>query len=753
MGLRTYTKTIMGHEVKVKAPKATASSIFSELHKLEIIGQHRRELTGVRGQTEGIFAECSQVTWHMCGEPEPLLDPDGFKAECDALFEGLPLLDYSQSPMVDIAKALKDCKAIFDKHVPEEDNRRSPEEETERVQKQETAQAERDRTGAQKAIKDEEEKAKLLTEYPNLERQESSTKTRHALASANIKKHLKKLFPGHDFSVKSSSYSMGSSIRVCWTDGPSHDEVDSFADQFQYNGAMDQTDYVPTRSTGGVFRGLFGSVGYVFCERTIREERYTAAAEDFKKYTEDRQSPWRRELFKEVEETSYYVAPTVPTVQDSGAACTIKDNLEKSLDRHYKASLDPTKNVRVRRNEERGGIEVVFAGKPKSEVLQGLKNMGFRWSRLNRLWWAKETAERWSYAVSLIEPEDGPEETTTTPAGTSQVTVNCDESGKVTGQVTVCHSTKYGAMAQRLDKEIEDKQRPMTQNPTPKRNYQYQSRLHDAENLERLQKLLYALDAAYIAGTVPEALKSVTTKAALSSLVHKGTTGEGGYYQCIPSEKYSYNTPAALAAQKLIEAPETEEDKVKAEARELERLENELKLMKLPGYFPTPAHIVDKMIDLAGIEGGDNILEPSAGTGAILEGLRKAGTSKQGVKDYETEYKISAYEIRPSLVDICKRKRLPVVCADFLEIINYGNYYFDVILMNPPFDKGIDIKHINHALKFLMDGGTLVAICANGSRQRAAFMDRAEHWEDLPEGTFKEMGTGVNSALMVLRKE
>ena len=52
-----------------------------------------------------------------------------------------------------------------------------------------------------------------------------------------------------------------------------------------------------------------------------------------------------------------------------------------------------------------------------------------------------------------------------------------------------------------------------------------------------------------------------------------------------------------------------------------------------------------------------------------------------------------------------------------------------------------------HGLK---PGGKLVALCANGPRQREAFMNEAEHWEDLPAGSFREQGTNVNVALMVL---
>ena len=41
--------------------------------------------------------------------------------------------------------------------------------------------------------------------------------------------------------------------------------------------------------------------------------------------------------------------------------------------------------------------------------------------------------------------------------------------------------------------------------------------------------------------------------------------------------------------------------------------------------------------------------------------------------------------------------------------------------MNPPFDHGADIRHIDHARRKLNPGGRLVAICAAGPRQRERF--------------------------------
>ena len=94
---------------------------------------------------------------------------------------------------------------------------------------------------------------------------------------------------------------------------------------------------------------------------------------------------------------------------------------------------------------------------------------------------------------------------------------------------------------------------------------------------------------------------------------------------------------------------------------------------------------------------------------------------------------------------------LQVTCADFLSVTD-GLGLFPRIIMNPPFENGADIKHIMHAQKFLKPGGKLVALCANGPRQQAALKDMADHWEPLPAGSFKEQGTGVNVAMLVLSR-
>ena len=52
-------------------------------------------------------------------------------------------------------------------------------------------------------------------------------------------------------------------------------------------------------------------------------------------------------------------------------------------------------------NTEKNGIEIRFDSKPSSDVLATLKELGFRWSKPQKMWWAKNTDERMEFARSL----------------------------------------------------------------------------------------------------------------------------------------------------------------------------------------------------------------------------------------------------------------------------------------------------------------------------------------------------------------
>ena len=167
-----------------------------------------------------------------------------------------------------------------------------------------------------------------------------------------------------------------------------------------------------------------------------------------------------------------------------------------------------------------------------------------------------------------------------------------------------------------------------------------------------------------------------------------------------------------------------------------------VQVVSAPQLFPTPARLAARMVELADIEPGMRVLEPSAGTGRILDQLPEG-------------CEVVAVEINASLGGRLDATRRAVVIGDFLQCTPetlWGS--FDRILMNPPFANADDIKHIRHALDFLKPGGKLVAICANGPRQNAQLRPLVEQhggeWEDLPPDTFADSGTAVNTALFTL---
>lgn len=176
-----------------------------------------------------------------------------------------------------------------------------------------------------------------------------------------------------------------------------------------------------------------------------------------------------------------------------------------------------------------------------------------------------------------------------------------------------------------------------------------------------------------------------------------------------------------------------------------------------PQLFPTPPDLARRMVQEAGMMAGRRILEPSAGTGNLIRAILNDATGADCCKVVAVEINGQLAQGLRTMRDktaYANETRLQIHARDFLECDEELLGQFDFALMNPPFKDGSDIKHIEHARRFLKPGGRLVAICANGPRQRAALMPIVEEtggtWEDLPAGTFKEAGTNVNTALVVI---
>ena len=158
--------------------------------------------------------------------------------------------------------------------------------------------------------------------------------------------------------------------------------------------------------------------------------------------------------------------------------------------------------------------------------------------------------------------------------------------------------------------------------------------------------------------------------------------------------------------------------------------------------FQTPAALAERLVSLLGNIRGLSVLEPSAGLGRLADELHRAGAGE-----------IQAVEVNGQCSEMLRsRSWLKVKTADFLETSPAGLGLFDVVAMNPPFRRGTDIKHIRHALQFLMPQGVLAGLCYGGEKQKAALQPLSSHWEEIGRGAFRESGTETSTFLFTIYK-
>lgn len=175
---------------------------------------------------------------------------------------------------------------------------------------------------------------------------------------------------------------------------------------------------------------------------------------------------------------------------------------------------------------------------------------------------------------------------------------------------------------------------------------------------------------------------------------------------------------------------------------------------KLFQAFYTPEALAKELVEMACIEEGNIVLEPSAGDGRIVKAILEDGKAEV----------ITAVELNPEAY--AKLKTLNAVGKSKLNVFTYNEDFlkiglkrddFDRIVMNPPFAKSQDLAHIERAFTLLKSGGILVAVMA----PKDARMTRLRTLQnqstsfaitDVEEGTFKESGTNVRTQILKLVK-
>lgn len=161
-------------------------------------------------------------------------------------------------------------------------------------------------------------------------------------------------------------------------------------------------------------------------------------------------------------------------------------------------------------------------------------------------------------------------------------------------------------------------------------------------------------------------------------------------------------------------------------------------------FFRTPKNVVFRMLELAQIKPGQILMEPEAGDGAILE-------------EFPKENPYIAVELMEENCKTLREKGYLVTQGDFLE----SNFMADIIVMNPPFTRQQDVKHIFHAWECLNKGGTLVSIVSESPffRENKLSQDFRKWLKDnratdyqLDSGAFKESGTMIKTRIVRVEK-
>jgi hypothetical protein len=107
--------------------------------------------------------------------------------------------------------------------------------------------------------------AKLRADYPHLLQGSGPV-----VAAKNIRTELKRAYPSVAFSVRTSKYSGGDSVRISWTDGPTSEQVECITNKYaggSSDGMTDSYDYKRSPWTE-----VYGDSKYIFCDRDYSDE-------------------------------------------------------------------------------------------------------------------------------------------------------------------------------------------------------------------------------------------------------------------------------------------------------------------------------------------------------------------------------------------------------------------------------------------------------------------------------------------------
>lgn len=180
----------------------------------------------------------------------------------------------------------------------------------------------------------------------------------------------------------------------------------------------------------------------------------------------------------------------------------------------------------------------------------------------------------------------------------------------------------------------------------------------------------------------------------------------------------------------------------------------------LEAYFATPDPLARYIVagehsDIAALEPGAHVLEPSAGDGAFVRAILETNPNVH----------VTAVEPDPErAARIGHDPRVTVVVSTFEQFAATASQQFTTVVMNPPFAlpqrPTVWMDHLYTAWDLLIEGGQLLAVAPGNYTFRADRAYRAvrefiaEHgdYEELAAGAFETSGTKIDTVFLHARR-
>jgi phospholipid N-methyltransferase len=563
-----------------------------------------------------------------------------------------------------------------------------------------------------------------------------------------LREALKKEFPEIKFSVRSKSYSMGSSIDITYTDGPIAKDVEKITSEFEDVRYDDMTGEI-----------LSGGNRFVHVSRDVSEENEKAIFNQIQKeyvnfdgwtledYHKGRMDWDVARIFRnKLDETPFYATSIKVTKKEEKPVETKQET----------AKIDDNSNqsVTVTVKHDRDWTWLTFSNKPSEETREVLKSNGARFSGKRIAWYFTKHVEQSELDSMLSSVKT---ETNNVTENNVEEKTEKDTIEKVAKNNNIEKADKLLKIADNMQKTIDDKLNPAcgNQNYTARRARMAGSMMEDGYKLEKIQRVLYGLSDMWRSETISPLLENVTSKTTVETVFtypnFMNCKRDSWMYELRTKlEKlginYSnYDEIKSLLVSLSKGGVNREEEKRKRE------LENKAKSLigQIPGFFPTPSNVAAEIVEKANIEPGNKVLEPSAGSGNLAEAIKNNCPAAE----------VDTIEYNYALCELLEVKGFKVIANDFMTYSNGKR--FDRIVMNPPFENGQDMEHVKHAYELLGENGRLVSIMSTGAffrndRKAVEFREWFDnvngYQEELPAGSFKDSLTGVSSCYVIIEK-